>query len=800
MSRSLFTLSLLFVFLAGCGGGAGGGSSAPSGSLPRTPPSSAQSARVTLTIVVPLPKSQALRRSPQSIDSLTHSLQVTVNGGAVQNFDVTGTTGGCTTSSVITCTETVLAPVGTTNVFLINTFSATGGGGVQLDTGSFSNVTVSANTANTLSFQLHPVVSTNAMSGAGSLAYAIGNASSGDLITFTSAVTSPLTLTSSLAISNNVTILGPGANSLTIDGAGSTQLFTIAAGTTAAIDGLSLAHGNSATNGGAVINFGSLTLINDIFNNNNASATGGAVYSAGPSLTMIGPSFISNTANRGGAVEIGAGSGTVSITTGTFNTNSATISGGAINLDSAATLDSDGFNFNTAGDLATNNGSGGAIYDNISGPATQTISNSTFDGNQALAGNASQGTGGAVYESSASGTLVLTSDIMGSAAGNVAKGQYGGSGGAVYTNGLLTVNGGTYSNNTAIGTLAGAFTNYGGALYAVGTLTVSGGLYTGNTAGGVSGGTSGAGGAINANAGSITSATFKNNAAIGLSGGTGNGGAICTAGAFLINLSTIGVAGSGNTATDAGAGFYGMGAVTDTLIHSTVDSNSIAGLGANPIKGAGIYNASGTTLNLTQDTISNNQLTNSTTAAGGGLYNAGTSAIANSTFYSNSSSMNGGNIFNASTVNIQLSTIAHGIVGPGSGGNLYNQLSVGFVTTYGSIYAYGVGPSGSGIDNQFSINSNDYNIFQNIISGSAPVGATGNNQTYDPMLAAAPAANGSLYGPLTYAPTNPLLVEKIPVAAGACTGTTITKDERGLARPGPSHALANCTIGAYEDQ
>src|SRR5262245_41162700 len=114
------------------------------------------------------------------------------------------------------------------------------------------------------------------------------------------------------AITGNVTITGPGANVLTIDAQDKSQILSIGSGANVTISGLTLADGHAtgfggrASTGGAIHNFGTLTLISCALTNNN-SPSGGAIFNDGGRLTMTGCTVAGNTANAfgGGILNVG---------------------------------------------------------------------------------------------------------------------------------------------------------------------------------------------------------------------------------------------------------------------------------------------------------------------------------------------------------------------------------------------------------------------------------------------------------------------------------------------------------------
>src|SRR5262249_55978640 len=97
-------------------------------------------------------------------------------------------------------------------------------------------------------------------SGPDSLRQAILNASPGDTIVFQQGLTGTIALSSILAITQNLTIDGPGSSALTISGQNTVQDFSVTDGNTATISGLSIANGYAAA-GGGIFNAGNLTVL-----------------------------------------------------------------------------------------------------------------------------------------------------------------------------------------------------------------------------------------------------------------------------------------------------------------------------------------------------------------------------------------------------------------------------------------------------------------------------------------------------------------------------------------------------------
>jgi hypothetical protein len=175
----------------------------------------------------------------------------------------------------------------------------------------------------------------------GSLRYALSqvNAGAGGDVINLSGVTGTITVGSTLAINESVTINGPGANLLTVSGNDQVGVFNVAAAKTVSISGLTIAHGFLGAGQGAGINSGvtnsSLTVNNCTFSNNVANGIpgfigdGGAIDAA--NLAVNDSTFINNSAAVGSGQEGGAIFAKVAtINNSTFVGNMAPVQGGAI--------------------------------------------------------------------------------------------------------------------------------------------------------------------------------------------------------------------------------------------------------------------------------------------------------------------------------------------------------------------------------------------------------------------------------------------------------------------------------------
>ncbi|SPF49953.1 exported hypothetical protein [Candidatus Sulfopaludibacter sp. SbA4] len=260
----------------------------------------------------------------------------------------------------------------------------------------------------------------------------------------------------------------------------------------------------------------------------------------------------------------------------------------------------------------------------------------------------------------------------------------------------------------------------------------------------VSGFSSGGGGAILNAGGSVTASycTFNNNAA----GGSSNGGAILNGGTLIVSDGSFGQpTGGGNTAASGGA----------------------------------IANMAGGNLNVVRSTFANNTVTGNP-GYGGAIYNLGTLAVVNSTFYANgAANAFGGNIYssNATTAAVSSSTIANGAAS--QGGNLYYAGTGGLVLT-DSIVAY-VPPNPS---------VTPPNCFGAITDGTGNLtwpnsdNSCGTKGIGNPMLG--PLANNS-------GPTATMALMAGSAAIKNANASCPTGDQRGILRP-----AFPCDTGAYE--
>jgi hypothetical protein len=223
-------------------------------------------------------------------------------------------------------------------------------------------------------------------SGPGSLRADIAAAQNNDTIVFSPGLNGQTILLTSgeLLITHSLTIAGPSDRSLTISGNSASRVFAVGGsyGIKVTLSGLTIT-GGVAQDGGAIENFGNLTVSNCTLSHNEAQPTGpfpegsgGAIFNSGPGLTVSGCTLSNNSAAaEGGAIFARDPTTVVGCT---ISGNSA-VQGGGIWDGLGLTVD----DCNVSGNAATS--AGGGIYIGPSGNVTVENS-STITGNTAPTG------------------------------------------------------------------------------------------------------------------------------------------------------------------------------------------------------------------------------------------------------------------------------------------------------------------------------------------------------------------------------------------------------------------------------
>ncbi|MEO8957960.1 MAG: choice-of-anchor Q domain-containing protein [Rudaea sp.] len=369
----------------------------------------------------------------------------------------------------------------------------------------------------------------NSATTAGTLRYAVINASDGETIDLSSLSCSTVTLTQgALPVSvDSLTVTGPSVGTFVIDGSGRDRVFDHSGNGTLELDFLNLRNGYTS--------YGSQPPPKPQSATQNGGAQGGCVYS--PGTVNLDHTVVSGcTASSTDASSTGGG-----VAAYQLYLESSTISG-----NTAIVNASQGASFSPA-----NQAVGGGAYAH-----TATVSkNSTISGNRAQAseGFARGGGLGASYVSIADSLV----------SGNIAQGAYVVGGGVAAYHGL-NLSGTTLSGNTAYGTLGtadgdptSALTFGGGAISKYG-LQMQTSTVTGNIARtGAGGGPAGGGGIVAGN----------NLGGSGRGGPTSVSRPLANSGQISVSYSTI-----DNNQADIGGGVYFKYAMN--LIQSTVSGNS----------------------------------------------------------------------------------------------------------------------------------------------------------------------------------------------------------------------------------
>ncbi|MFN2135665.1 MAG: choice-of-anchor Q domain-containing protein [Candidatus Promineifilaceae bacterium] len=273
-------------------------------------------------------------------------------------------------------------------------------------------------------------------------AQALGN----QTVTFNCGAVMTILLTSPKTITAAVTI--DGGNQITLSGGDKTPHFLVAASSSPdsdradagaatagdlTLENIVLSNGFSYVDGGSIENLGSLTLRHVVIQNSKTEPTyaGGAIANYG-ALTIENSQFDYNAAGNGGALYLVNADGSATITDTLFrgNTASAEVStgwGGAIVLWDGALLAAKNTRFDSNTALA-----GGAIYGD-----TDDTTIALSEGTAIVANTAKNGYSGGLYST---GHLDLSEVTVSN-----------NSGGGVYSLGDLKAYGSTFSGNIAEG-------------------------------------------------------------------------------------------------------------------------------------------------------------------------------------------------------------------------------------------------------------------------------------------------------------------------------------------------------------
>lgn len=227
-------------------------------------------------------------------------------------------------------------------------------------------------------------------SGPGSLRAAVAGASSGDIIDF-SVGCATITLDSELDLSEDISIIGPGASSLALSGNGSSTagtLVVVEPGVTATISDLTIEDGGTyppTSNGGGIDNEGTLALDDSVVTGN-FGLNGGGIDNSG--TLALSSSSVSDNYAVGIAADQGFGGGIYSLSPPGSPASSATVDdsvvSGNVSYGSGGGIESDGpltVTDSTVSENFSYDGTGGGID---VGQYTTSVEDSTISGNTEL--------------------------------------------------------------------------------------------------------------------------------------------------------------------------------------------------------------------------------------------------------------------------------------------------------------------------------------------------------------------------------------------------------------------------------
>ena len=515
---------------------------------------------------------------------------------------------------------------------------------------------------------------------------AAGSATEVDQITFDADLYSsgPATITlggSSLQITDDLDIIGPGSGNLTINANEQSSIFqVIGSGDEVTLSGMTLTNGSSDQGGGAIWNEGILSVSEMTFSGNQA------IYRASSASSTLSATLTDNpiaasqsdtgemTAQEdplllscqtegyiGGAVWNG---GTMTVTDSIFSDNNASSLGGAIFSMGTLTITDSVLSNNSANE-------GGGIYNHPSGTAT--LDNVTVSGNTAdygggvknfgvveiadsiISGNEAE-YGGGLYCYPDSTATVLNVGFE----GNVATQA----GGAIYSyRGTLSIMESTFEQNESEksggaissiydstsevvdSTFTGNYASkYGGAIYSESSLIVDGSTFLANQSG------SNGGAIYSDQLLTVDGSILKNNQA-----GSSGGGLYSLSQSVTITDCDI----IGNIGSKGGGVYLYNGA---SISHSVIAENKSLN------DGAGIH-FSYVSLYLEGSVLRDNVSLN---GIGGGLRNVGgTATVVNSTICENEAGLDGGGVANTGVLTLLNTTVVDNSA-DGAGGGLWS--------------------------------------------------------------------------------------------------------------------------------
>ena len=200
-------------------------------------------------------------------------------------------------------------------------------------------------------------------------------------------------VTDELKIKQNLVIEGPGSHLLSIDARQSNRVFNISDSNTTnlldvSISGLKAINGYVLGAGGAIANAENLTLDKVVLQNNEATSLGGGLYHNYGTLTIVASMLDNNQALHGGGVYgFFKSIGSLDVNSSTFSNNTATSVGGGFvfkNVDNGSDSSGTFVNSTFSGNTNSSYGGGLRIRGSLGADTEVTLINTTVTGNSAL--------------------------------------------------------------------------------------------------------------------------------------------------------------------------------------------------------------------------------------------------------------------------------------------------------------------------------------------------------------------------------------------------------------------------------
>ncbi len=140
-----------------------------------------------------------------------------------------------------------------------------------------------------------------------------------------------------LNVNGALTLTGAGAGTTVIDGGGNDRVFFVGAAADLNLSGVIIRGGQTAANGGGILNVGTLTVRDSVFHNNTAESGGAIASGTGNGRLIVDRVTIrDNSSGAGGGLFLADPGSEATITNSTISDNDASIYSGGIHIQSEA--------------------------------------------------------------------------------------------------------------------------------------------------------------------------------------------------------------------------------------------------------------------------------------------------------------------------------------------------------------------------------------------------------------------------------------------------------------------------------